>query len=78
MSNKPNLSSREVIKVLKKNGWIEVKSNSGSHIQFKHNKLKGRVTVPHPKKIIVYGTLKSIAIQSNIQIEEFYKWFIKI
>ena len=43
-------SSREVIKLIKADGWYRVKSNGGSHQQFKHPTKKGRVTVPHPKK----------------------------
>jgi len=44
------VSSREVIKLIKADGWYRVKSNGGSHQQFKHPTKKGRVTVPHPKK----------------------------
>ena len=53
-------SSREVLKILKDNGWYEVGCD-GDHHQFKHPKKKGRVTLTHPRKDIPVGTLKSIA-----------------
>ena len=53
------MSSREVIKELLKHGWFEVKQ-VGSHKQFRHATKVGRVTVPHPKRDIPVGTLKSI------------------
>lgn len=43
------MSSKEIIKTLKKNGWILV-NVVGSHHQFKHKNHNGKVTVPHPKK----------------------------
>jgi len=60
------MDSRSIIKMLKQNGWYEV-AQSGSHIQFRHPQRKGRVTVPHPKKDIPIGTLKSIERQSGIK-----------
>ena len=58
-------SSREVISILKANGWYEVKC-IGDHHQFKHSSISGKVTVPHPKKDIPFQTLKSIGKQSGI------------
>lgn len=59
-------SSREVIAMLKADGWYEV-SCEGSHHQFKHDTKKGKVTIKHPCKDIPPKTLKSIAIQSGLQ-----------
>ena len=42
-------SSREVIKMLKDDGWYEV-NVEGSHHQFKHPTKKGRTTIKHPDK----------------------------
>ena len=53
------MDSRAIIEMLKKDGWQEV-AKVGSHSQFRHPDKKGRVTVPHPKKDIPIGTLKSI------------------
>lgn len=60
-------SSREVLKLLKADGWYEV-SCSGDHHQFKHPTKKGRVTLTHPRKDIPLKTLKSIAMQARIKI----------
>ena len=58
-------SSREVIALLKKDGWYKIKSN-GDHHHFKHPFKKGRVTVPHPRKDLSPAVLKSISKQSGI------------
>jgi predicted RNA binding protein YcfA (HicA-like mRNA interferase family)/predicted RNase H-like HicB family nuclease len=60
------MDSRKIIRILKQNGWYEI-AKVGSHTQFRHPKRKGRVTVPHPKKDIPIGTLKSIERQSGIK-----------
>ena len=44
-------SSRDVLKILKADGWYEV-NVVGSHHQFKHPVKKGRVTLKHPDKDI--------------------------
>jgi predicted RNA binding protein YcfA (HicA-like mRNA interferase family) len=53
------MDSRKVIDRLRRDGWEHV-ATRGSHHQFKHPTLEGRVTVPHPKKDLPLGTLKSI------------------
>lgn len=58
-------SSREVIQLLKQDGWYEVGCD-GDHHQFKHLTKPGRVTVTHPRKDIPIGTLKSISKQSGV------------
>ena len=58
-------SSREVIKMLKADGWYEVHC-VGDHHQFKHPTKKGRVTVPHPVKDVTQFVLKRISEQSGI------------
>jgi predicted RNA binding protein YcfA (HicA-like mRNA interferase family) len=62
------VDSREVIRKLKQDGWYEV-AQVGSHKQFKHPAKKGRVTVPHPKREIPIGTLKSIEKQAGIKLK---------
>lgn len=59
-------SSREVIQMLKEDGWYEV-NTTGSHHQFKHPTKKGRVTVKHPDKDIPPKTLKSIERQAGLK-----------
>lgn len=59
------MNSRDIIKVLEAEGWIEV-ARKGSHAQFKHPTKPGRVTVPHPRRDIPIGTLRSIEKQAKI------------
>ena len=61
-----SISSREVIKELLTDGWVEVRV-SGSHHQFKKKKKKGTVTVKDPDKDIPKSTIKSIERQSGIK-----------
>ncbi|HID51784.1 MAG TPA: type II toxin-antitoxin system HicA family toxin [Anaerolineae bacterium] len=58
------MKSREVIRRLKKEGWMLVHIR-GSHHQFKHSQKPGRVTVPHPKRDLPKGTLRSIFQQAG-------------
>lgn len=58
-------SSRELIKILVADGWYEVNC-VGDHHQYKHPTKKGRVTIPHPKKDLPIGTVKSIFKQAGI------------
>ena len=46
-----NYSSREILRLLHKDGWYEVACD-GDHHQFKHPTKSGRVTLTHPKKSI--------------------------
>ena len=61
-------SSREVIALLKKDGWFLV-GCTGDHHQFKHPIKKGRVSVPYPEKDIPIGTLKNISRQAKIKLD---------
>ncbi|MEA2069470.1 MAG: type II toxin-antitoxin system HicA family toxin [Verrucomicrobiota bacterium] len=59
------MNSREIIKILKKDGWFLVHT-VGSHRQFRHPTKSGKVTVPHPKKDIPEKTLRSIWRQAGL------------
>ncbi len=61
------MKSADVIALLLKAGWFEV-GLKGSHAQFKHADKPGRVTVPHPKRDIPIGTLRSIEKQSGLKL----------
>ena len=61
-------SSREIINMLKADGWYEVASD-GDHHQFKHDEKSGKVTVTHPRKDMPIKTVKSIAKQAGLRIE---------
>jgi len=57
----------EVIRRLRSAGWSQVRSK-GSHRHFKHETRPGIVTVPHPKKDLPIGTLRSIEQQSGVKL----------
>ncbi|MBC7103802.1 MAG: type II toxin-antitoxin system HicA family toxin [Parvibaculum sp.] len=61
------MKSGDAIKALEADGWVEV-AQAGSHKQFKHSTKPGRVTVPHPKKDLPIGTLRSIEKQSGLKL----------
>lgn len=60
-------SSREIIRIVSKDGWYLV-NTTGSHHQFKHPTKKGRLTIPHPRKDLNIRTIKSIFKQAEIDI----------
>ena len=61
-------SSRNIIAVLERNGFI-IKSQNGSHVKLR----KGEVTVivPHPRKDMPIGTFDSIIKQYKLGKETF-------
>ena len=59
------MTSREVIKCIEADGWYEVRQN-GSHRHFRHPTKPGTATVPHPKREMPIGTLKSIERQTGV------------
>lgn len=61
------MDSRDIIAALKVDGWKQV-AQKGSHVQFKHPTKPGRVTVPHPKKDLPIGTLRSIEKQAELKL----------
>lgn len=61
------MKSADVITALQADGWTLV-NHKGSHAQFKHPTKRGRVTVPHPKRDLKVGTLKSIERQSGLSL----------
>jgi predicted RNA binding protein YcfA (HicA-like mRNA interferase family) len=58
-------SSREVLKKLYADGWYKV-AQEGSHIHLKHPTKKSKVTVTHPQKTILIGTLKKLSSNTGI------------
>jgi predicted RNA binding protein YcfA (HicA-like mRNA interferase family) len=59
-------SSREVIQILRADGWYEA-GCEGDHHHYKHPTKKGKVTVTHPIKDIPIRTLKSIETQAGLK-----------
>lgn len=60
-------SSSEVIRILEARGWNEV-ACVGDHHQFKHRARPGRITIPHPRKDLPAGTVRSILKAAGIDI----------
>ncbi len=58
------MTSKDIIKRLKEEGWIKV-GGKGSHEKFKHPTKSGQVIVPHPRKDLRPGTLNSIFKQAK-------------
>ena len=57
---------RELEKILKADGWVEV-NQVGSHHQYKHPIKKGKVTVPeHKGKDINMTVVKSVLKQAGL------------
>ena len=56
-----------MILALEAAGWRKV-AQKGSHVQLKHGATPGRVTVPHPKRDLPPGTLRSIEKQSGLKL----------
>ncbi len=62
-----SMKVRDAIKLLESDGWFPVKQK-GSHMQFKHEVKKGRVTIAgHPNHDLARGTLNSILKQAQIK-----------
>ena len=55
--------------LLHEDGWI-VKPQVGSHVQLVQPLKSGKVIVPQPRKDLALGTVKSIAGQAGISLEE--------
>ena len=58
------MNSREVVRRLEDDGWVLARTR-GSHRQYRHPTKSGLVTVPHPKRDLPLGTLRSIAKQAG-------------
>ncbi len=62
------VDNKEIIREIEAAGWVKV-AHVGSHAQFKHPTRPGRVTVPHPKRDLPIGTIKSIEKQSGVKLK---------
>lgn len=60
------MNSRDLIRLLEADGWFLV-ATRGSHHQYKHPGKPGRVTVPHPKKDLPIGTVRSVLRQAGLK-----------
>jgi predicted RNA binding protein YcfA (HicA-like mRNA interferase family) len=61
-----NLTAREVLRLLREDGWYEV-DQRGSHLHLEHPEKPGKVTVAMHKGTIPRGTLNSILKQAGLK-----------
>lgn len=61
------MKSADILRALVADGWVKV-AQKGSHVQLKHPVKPGRVTVPHPRRDMPIGTLRSIEKQAGIRL----------
>lgn len=66
----PICNAKEVVKVLRKNGFVLV-SQSGSHQKWRHENGRQVIVAMHGSKPIPIGTLKSIVEGSGLDAEDF-------
>lgn len=64
---KEAMGSKEILKKLQSDGW-EIVRTKGSHHQLRHPEKSGTVTVPHPKRELPTGTVRSIERQSGVKL----------
>ena len=70
----PSIVARDVIKKLKKAGFVFDRQAKGSHEIWYNPITKRRTTIPnHPGVDIPKGTLKAIINEAGLTIEEFLK-----
>lgn len=61
------MNSRDIIRALERDGWRLTRA-TGSHHHFNHPTKPGIVTVPHPRRDLPIGTLRSIERQSGVKL----------
>lgn len=62
----PTVHSKDLIRELKKAGWVEHRC-VGSHHIFKHPTIPGHLTVPHPKKDLGKGLVLKVMKQAGLR-----------
>ncbi|MFV1917334.1 MAG: type II toxin-antitoxin system HicA family toxin [Patescibacteria group bacterium] len=67
MSRLPSLKPKAIVKILKKNGFVELRQ-IGSHLHLFHPQRNLRVTVPMHSKDLKRKTLASIIRQAKIKL----------
>jgi predicted RNA binding protein YcfA (HicA-like mRNA interferase family) len=61
------MKASELFKLLKKDGWFEIRQ-TGSHVILQHPVKKGQLVVPyHGSKEVPIGILKAILKEANIK-----------
>ena len=72
MTKLPSLTAIEVIRKLRKAGFIFDRQAKGSHEIWRHPITKKRTTIPnHPGVSIPKGTLRAIIKEAGLSVREF-------
>lgn len=72
MSNLPSLKPIDVIRKLRRNGFIFDRNAKGSHEIWYNPQTHRRTVVPnHPGKDVAKGTLRTIISQAGLSVDEF-------
>ena len=74
MSNVPILKPQEVVRILEKLGFVEVRQK-GSHKQFRHEDGRGTTVPFHKGRDISPRLLRQIASDIGLTVEEMLKWW---
>jgi predicted RNA binding protein YcfA (HicA-like mRNA interferase family) len=61
------MDSRTIIRKPRNVGWVHFRT-TGSHHHFMHPDPEQVVTIPHPRKDVPIGTIKSIGRQSGVKL----------
>lgn len=73
MSKTPVLTAVDVIRGLKKTGFVLYRQARGSHEIWYNSTTKRRTTVPNQCADIAKGTLKAILKEADIPLEDFLR-----
>ena len=65
MNDTKALSSGELIRLLKRDGW-QLKQVNGDHYQFVHPVKMGKLTVPHPNKDLPKPLVRAVLKQAGL------------
>lgn len=66
----PRITATDLLRALRRAGWIE-HHRVGSHLQLKHPRHHGRVTVPcHAGLVLKPKTLRSVLDQAGLTVDE--------
>ena len=60
------MNSKELFKLLERDGWI-MRNSKDSHHVFNHPVKTGHITVPHPKKDLGVGLVHKLLKQAGIK-----------
>lgn len=63
------MHSRDVMRLLRRDGWQQIRVNGVHHI-FRHPVKPGLVIVPHPVQDIPIGTMRSIERHSGLTLRK--------